>query len=201
MPDSCAAWGCKNRRAVQTKSRGITFHKFPKENVLRKQWEIALKRKGFSASESSVLCSEHFRPQDLDRTGQTVRVRDGAKPSVFSFPAHMQKHVTARKTQTSIKAEELYAVNKETTQKQETKPLPNVDHSYALPADLPGLKTKLVEALTRVEILERHMKNMKKREQRVKNMVLAVLKDLGGKNLMNKELKRKLRIYLRKMKG
>ncbi len=33
------------------------------------------KREGFSASE-----------RDFDRTGQIVRIRDGAKPSIFSFP-------------------------------------------------------------------------------------------------------------------
>ncbi|XP_078028974.1 THAP domain-containing protein 2-like [Epinephelus lanceolatus] len=91
MPHPCAAWKCANRVTVQTKSQGITFHRFPKDTAWWKQWEVALRRKGFSASSSSMLCSEHFKPEDFDRTGQTVRIRDGAVPSVFSFPAHLQR--------------------------------------------------------------------------------------------------------------
>ncbi|RXN12532.1 THAP domain-containing 6-like protein [Labeo rohita] len=85
-------------------------------------------------------------------------------------------------------------------QLDETKPLSNLDHSYALPADPTDLKTRLSEALARVESLERDMRNVKKREQRAKNMVLALLEDLDGKNLINEELKHKLNFYSGKMK-
>ncbi|KAG1952480.1 THAP domain-containing protein [Pimephales promelas] len=94
MPSSCAAWGCTNRRTIENRSRGITFHKFPKDKEVRRQWEVATRRQGFSASDFSVLCSEHFESDHFDRTGQTVRIRDGAKPSVFSFPPHLQKDHT-----------------------------------------------------------------------------------------------------------
>uniref|UniRef100_A0A3P8WTI6 THAP-type domain-containing protein n=1 Tax=Cynoglossus semilaevis TaxID=244447 RepID=A0A3P8WTI6_CYNSE len=91
MPKSCSAWGCKNRCTRIARSRGITFHKFPKRVDIRKQWEVALKRNHFSATRASVLCSAHFRPEEFDCTGQTVRLRDGVIPSVFTFPAHLQK--------------------------------------------------------------------------------------------------------------
>ena len=42
------------------------------------------------AGDYSVLCSEHFKQEDFDRTDQTVRIRDRAKPSLFSFPTHLQ---------------------------------------------------------------------------------------------------------------
>ncbi len=43
-------------------------------------------------SESSKLCSEHLKPDDdFDRTGQIVRLRDGATTSVFNFPCHLQE--------------------------------------------------------------------------------------------------------------
>ncbi|KAM3850671.1 uncharacterized protein ACN63O_019382 [Diretmus argenteus] len=66
---------------------------FPKDNELRKLWEVALRREGFTASQSSRLCSEHFTQADFDRTGQTVRIRAGAIPSIFSFPAHLLARV------------------------------------------------------------------------------------------------------------
>uniref|UniRef100_A0A8C1KNW6 Si:ch73-130a3.4 n=1 Tax=Cyprinus carpio TaxID=7962 RepID=A0A8C1KNW6_CYPCA len=151
MPDSCAAWGCKNRRTIQSRYRGITFHKFPKEKALRRQWEIATRRKGFSASDCSVLCSEHFKPQD---------------PSVFSFPAHLQR-VGLPLYYTIVIALSICI---------------NYDHSYALPADPTDLKARLGEALARVESLERDMRNVKKREQRAKNMVLFRCSGLVGRD-------------------
>ncbi|XP_034088487.1 THAP domain-containing protein 6-like, partial [Gymnodraco acuticeps] len=77
-----------NRRTIANRGRGITFHKFPKDKDMRKKWEVALRREGFTASESSVICSEHFKQDEFDRTGQIVRLRDGVIPSIFSFPDH-----------------------------------------------------------------------------------------------------------------
>uniref|UniRef100_A0A667WP22 THAP-type domain-containing protein n=1 Tax=Myripristis murdjan TaxID=586833 RepID=A0A667WP22_9TELE len=91
MLDFCAAYGCSNERSIETRSRGITFHRFPKDSSLKREWELAVKREGFVATERSLLCSEHFKADDFDRTGQIVRLRHGVKPSVFNFPSHLQK--------------------------------------------------------------------------------------------------------------
>uniref|UniRef100_A0A3P8W6B9 THAP domain-containing protein 6-like n=1 Tax=Cynoglossus semilaevis TaxID=244447 RepID=A0A3P8W6B9_CYNSE len=91
MPVSCAAWGCQNRCSVSTRSKGITFHRFPKDVLMRKKWEVALRREKFTATKACRLCSDHFTPEDFDRTGQTVRIRDGSVPSVFNSPAHLQR--------------------------------------------------------------------------------------------------------------
>uniref|UniRef100_A0A8C9XBU1 THAP-type domain-containing protein n=1 Tax=Sander lucioperca TaxID=283035 RepID=A0A8C9XBU1_SANLU len=90
MPDFCAAYGCSNRRSLKTRARGITFHLFPKTEKMRRQWELALRRDGFVASDRTLLCSEHFRSEDFDRTGQNVRLKDGVVPTIFNFPAHLQ---------------------------------------------------------------------------------------------------------------
>uniref|UniRef100_A0A3Q2PUQ3 THAP-type domain-containing protein n=1 Tax=Fundulus heteroclitus TaxID=8078 RepID=A0A3Q2PUQ3_FUNHE len=91
MPDFCLAYGCTNKRALQTRSRGITFHKFPKDTTLRKKWELAVRRDGFVATNHSMLCSEHFKEEDFDRTGQIVRLRLNVIPSIFNFPTSLQK--------------------------------------------------------------------------------------------------------------
>lgn len=86
MPPSCAAFGCTNRGTGEVKRRGITFHKIPKDPGKRVAWVKAMRRKDFEPSEYTVICSCHFEEKDMDRTGQTVRLREGAVPSVFNFP-------------------------------------------------------------------------------------------------------------------
>ncbi len=56
-----------------------------------RQWEVAIRREGFVVTESSKLSSEHFKPDDFDRTSQIVRLKDGATTSVFNFPCHLQE--------------------------------------------------------------------------------------------------------------
>ncbi|KAI2666728.1 THAP domain-containing protein 6 [Labeo rohita] len=91
MPDFCATYGCCNRRCLETRTRGITFHLFPKSRERTGKWEVALRRDGFAATDRTLICSEHFKTEDFDRTGQTVRIKDGVVPSIFSFPAHLQR--------------------------------------------------------------------------------------------------------------
>ncbi|XP_029920947.1 THAP domain-containing protein 6-like, partial [Myripristis murdjan] len=194
MPVFCAACGCNNRRSIQTRSRGITFHKFPSDAGLRRQWEVALRREDFVATETSKLCSEHFKPEDLDRTGQIVRLRDGAIPSVFSFPSHLQRPVVTRTSVTPRKAEESLPVDL-SQHFPETEPQPSDDHSYALLNSPTHLKARLNETLARVESLEREKKNAKARERRAKKNVKSLLEDLKKKNLINEELKERLDVH------
>ena len=56
-----------------------------------KQWLQNMKRKDLIPNKHSVLCSEHFKEEDFDRTGKTIRLRVGAVPSIFNIPEHLQK--------------------------------------------------------------------------------------------------------------
>lgn len=64
----CCAFGC-NKRGV---------HLFPNDAKVRKQWEIAVRRKNFKASKHSRLCSDHFRTEDYIKegfeTGQNINI-------------------------------------------------------------------------------------------------------------------------------
>lgn len=40
---------------------------------------------------SSRVCADHFTEECFDLTGQTVRLRDNAVPTVFKFPEHLTK--------------------------------------------------------------------------------------------------------------
>ncbi|XP_071061784.1 THAP domain-containing protein 6-like [Pseudochaenichthys georgianus] len=192
MPEHCAAYCCANRRTIANRGRGITFHKFPKDKDMRKKWEVALRREGFTASESSVICSEHCKQDEFDRTGQIVRLRDGVIPSIFSFPVHLQTPEKGRTTSTSRKAEESLSVAPQDDPEASTshsQPQPNDDHRYVSPASPTALKARLNEALARVESGERERKNAMAREKRAETTVRTLLGDLREKNLINEELK------------
>ncbi|KAL2079904.1 hypothetical protein ACEWY4_023697 [Coilia grayii] len=201
MPESCIAWNCKHRRNQETKSLGITFHKFPKAKDVRKKWEAALLKKDFTASRSSMLCNKHFREEDIDRTGQTVRIRDGAIPSVFDFPAHLQKLAKKRALALRKKQESKPLDLSQPAKQTDPLSVPNAsstgscDHSYGLSTSPADLKVRLSGALARVASLERQLRNAKVRERRAKNLVCRLVEDLKKKNLMNEELKEKLDLY------
>ncbi|XP_052420241.1 THAP domain-containing protein 6-like [Carassius gibelio] len=108
--------------------------------------------------------------------------------------------VETRKTKTSRKAEESWSVDCSQDFQEVDPPLPNVDHSYALPASPAVPKTRLCEALARVESLEHELRNVKDRERRAKKTVRDLLEDLKGKNLINEDLKERLGFYSGKMK-
>ncbi|XP_056442112.1 THAP domain-containing protein 6-like isoform X2 [Gadus chalcogrammus] len=195
MPGWCSAYSCSNERTVNNRNRGITFHKFPKDKDVRKKWEVALRREGFTASDYSVVCSQHFKQADFDRTGQIVRLRDGVIPSLFRFPVHLQK---GRAASTSRRADESLSVASNDSPEMTTshpQPQPYDDHGYALPASPTAVKAKVNEHLARVESLAREKKNAMSREKRAKTTVKGLLGDLRENNLINEELREKLAFY------
>lgn len=103
MVRSCSAANCVNRQTALTRRKGITFHRFPKEESRRTLWVNAVSHSHsavgseWTPSVHSSLCSQHFHDKQFDRTGQTVRLRDSAVPmifSTFSF-AKMPRHCSA----------------------------------------------------------------------------------------------------------
>jgi len=68
---------------------------FPKDIALRRLRGHKVRREGWKATDYSFLCSAHFKEECFDRTGQTVRLRKGMVPTVFSIPEHL---ITSTKT-------------------------------------------------------------------------------------------------------
>lgn len=96
-------WGHRHLWCILSTSRvtrlqkfvnvGLTcsVRRFPKDEERRQAWTLAVRGEGYVASSRSMVCSCHFRPEDFDRTGQTVRIRDAAVPSIFKFSEHIPK--------------------------------------------------------------------------------------------------------------
>ncbi|XP_034037223.1 calcium binding protein 39, like 1 isoform X1 [Thalassophryne amazonica] len=128
----CAATNCTN---IQTKDCGKSFHVFPKDKERRKAWVTALRRKNFTPSNRAVLCSDHFEDSYFDRTGQTVRLRSEAIPSLFEFSEKLQKHARSRKqrkVQSAMKTSSPATKTERTQDNTASEPLPSSieDHTY-----------------------------------------------------------------------
>ncbi|CAN8004185.1 unnamed protein product [Ixodes hexagonus] len=81
----CVAWNCQNR---SDGPQGTSFHRFPLSRPeLLGLWMHNLNREpGWEPTVRSVLCSDHFLEKCFDRTGQTVRLRADALPTIFAYP-------------------------------------------------------------------------------------------------------------------
>ncbi|XP_015196293.2 uncharacterized protein [Lepisosteus oculatus] len=111
MPSSCVAVNCSEERSQDTLNRGITFHRFPKDPVRRRQWRAAIRRQTpdkrlWEPTKSSVICSKHFTPDTFDRTGQTVRLRAAAVPSLFDFASKRKRGEEGEEEQQDGKEEQ-----------------------------------------------------------------------------------------------
>lgn len=193
MPDYCAAVGCSNLRNAESKEKGITFHRFPKDKIKRRAWKAALRRRDFEPSDHTALCSCHFKTEDFDMTGQTTRLKEGVIPSVFIFSDRLRKVPSKpRLSRTSQKAAADAAARSQNVQVQLSRdPEESVsDHPYAL--DPVTVKKKLTEAQERVEKLQRVLRNARDRERRHKKIVKSLLKKLKDNNMLTKELQQEL---------
>ena len=66
MPNNCSVFGCFNTKR-KTKSLGldIGFFRFPRNESLRDSWIQACRRKDKVNMDFAVICSVHFRQDDI----------------------------------------------------------------------------------------------------------------------------------------
>ncbi|XP_013141854.1 PREDICTED: zinc finger and SCAN domain-containing protein 2-like isoform X3 [Papilio polytes] len=77
----CSVQNCTNNPKLTRKSRGITFHVFPKEPSLRTKWIEAIGKTDWEPKYHSTVCSEHFQPEDFCKTKCGLRkIKNGAIP-------------------------------------------------------------------------------------------------------------------------
>ena len=81
-------WTKKDKRDNQT-GKKISFFRFPKEENLKKQWILAIRRDvgpNFSINKGTWVCSRHFREEDLQMgINGKVSPRTGALPNIFAW--------------------------------------------------------------------------------------------------------------------
>ena len=84
MGKGCAVYGCKNS-LPKDKGKGISFHTFPRDEILRSKWCSAVKRKGFQQySVDQHVCSVHFKSTDFDASPLEKLLNKDAVPSIYT---------------------------------------------------------------------------------------------------------------------
>ena len=88
----CAAALCSNR---SDNRKDLIFHAFPKDEILRKTWEIKMKRgdQKFASNRALYCCSGHFVKTDYRKslTGARRDLVKNAVPSIFTWSYHNDK--------------------------------------------------------------------------------------------------------------
>lgn len=194
MPTECAHVSCKN---IFGKKKEVTFHRFPKNPKKRARWASLMKRgKDWSPQEYDRVCSCHFREEDFDRTGQTVRLRNGVEPC--SDQVHLKKVCAARKkrklpvssSSSNDTSKDLQPPHQTTYIHRSTK-LTDSIHNYA-GKDGAYFKNKWLQAECRAEELEKKLQNSIRREKRFRSSLLNLQKELKHKSLLTKRLQQQL---------
>ncbi|XP_062621199.1 THAP domain-containing protein 2-like [Saccostrea cucullata] len=68
----------------------LSFHRIPKAPEKRKEWVQAIRRDPgplFTISDQTVVCSRHFKKEDIKWTPVRTTLKPGSVPSVFSWKA------------------------------------------------------------------------------------------------------------------
>lgn len=84
MPRKCSTFGCsatskKNIPSTST-TRSVHFFNIPKQPELRQKWEQVLLPKGEVFHDRSIICDEHFAPEDIVKSwtyyiqGKTIEI-------------------------------------------------------------------------------------------------------------------------------
>lgn len=74
MVRCCSVYKCKNKQnSLTDQGQKVSFHKFPnllKSPNLYEEWLNELRRKNFTPSKDTFICSAHFLPDDFELTNE-----------------------------------------------------------------------------------------------------------------------------------
>ncbi|KAG7466045.1 hypothetical protein MATL_G00160660 [Megalops atlanticus] len=161
MPTSCSAYGCTN---VRTKDCGVTFHRFPLNKERRAVWIQHVRRVNFVPSLYTFLCSNHFEPSCFDRTGQTVRLREDAVPTIFNFAG--RRHREEPCVQEAVSNQVLTDDGPVPAEESGSRVDVYEDHSYCL-LSMAAAKEKICALQRLLEAARKKLKMSQQRERRV----------------------------------
>ncbi|XP_014781727.1 THAP domain-containing protein 2 isoform X1 [Octopus bimaculoides] len=146
MAHHCCVPMCKND-ARYDHDKILSFHSFPKDEKLRKEWTSKIKRDEgplFRIRKHTKVCSAHFRPDDFKRTLTGRRdLRKGAIPCIFRWTTKSKDSQNNNKSSHSLKS-----LNRQLDREEGVFLEACVDHSYE-PAN--GFREEFEAALSLIK--------------------------------------------------
>ena len=107
LREECAAYNCSSRSYYsqnnERKPTGNNFFHFPKEKFEIKDWCNLIKRQdgkdGFKVTKSTVVCSKHFLPSNINRPSGGTRhsLKKGSRPILHDWNNFGSNLMQARK--------------------------------------------------------------------------------------------------------
>ncbi|XP_046753081.1 THAP domain-containing protein 6-like [Diprion similis] len=85
-----------------TTEKGLTFHRFPANEIERQKWIEKLGKPLWVPAKTAVLCSNHFTSNCFERWWNITRLRKGSVPTIFPQAA-IKTHISLDEGQVSHK--------------------------------------------------------------------------------------------------
>ena len=89
MPTHCCVPECTKKSYREEHGSKVSSFQFPREKIIKMKWIQAIRRdegKDSEISDSTKVCSRHFRNEDLKKTlAGKICLKPGAIPSIFSW--------------------------------------------------------------------------------------------------------------------
>jgi len=67
-------------------------YRFPLSRpVICQHWIVQVRREKWKPNRRTLICADHFDNKCFDKTGQVVRLKPDAVPTIFSYPERLKK--------------------------------------------------------------------------------------------------------------
>ncbi|XP_041453364.1 THAP domain-containing protein 2-like [Lytechinus variegatus] len=104
---------------------------------------VNMKQASLNSSKSSVLCSDYFEDACFDWTGQTIRLRQDAAPTIFDFPPRLKNDPNQGIPGKNFDFANNLLDTAKTPVPKSSAPSFLEDHYYSIPESPRGVKWKL----------------------------------------------------------
>ena len=136
----------------------MNCYRFPENEERRQKWMRNVRRKDWTATKNSVLCSKHFQSSDFETKtefGQRRKLKTTAVPTIFNHPPSLQPKIEKQRPSPRQRVtSDLKMKSKKKKKVRSQKPQEILkEHNYAW-VDLKRSKEKQESVLNRVKKLK-----------------------------------------------
>ena len=177
----------------------ISFHKFPDDKGVFRQWIVAIRRDigvNFQVTQNSRVCSRHFKPSDYIRslTGRKKTLKSSAVPSVFpwtkgsSAKRRAPKHRSPIKKKSPKKTSETTTISDSSNSTCVSSPVDSRENQES--PDLENLDNSSAEEL--LDDSEEKLRNLESEKARLEGKIKQLTMEIERLSAKNNSLQAKV---------